>query len=139
MVNALSRSLFVLCISLHLAADVGAQPRVGALAIDEGQGDQYGWAVDHQTAAAAREAALRECGAECSVVLTFGRCAAYAADRDSAATAFGWGESYASADGARQRALAECRTRGGSGCMVHEWSRSPGTDSGLPSSAANGC
>ena len=121
MVNALSRSLFVLCISLHLAADVGAQPRVGALAIDEGQGDQYGWAVDHQTAAAAREAALRECGAECSVVLTFGRCAAYAADQDSAATAFGWGESYASADGARQRALAECRTRGGSGCMVRVW------------------
>ena len=121
MVNALSRSLLVLCIFLHPAADVGAQPRAGALAIDEGQGDQYGWAVDHQTAAAAREAALRECGAECSVVLTFGRCAAYAADQVSAATAFGWGESYASADGARQRALPECRTRGGSGCMVRVW------------------
>ena len=121
MVNALSRSLFLLCIFLHPGADVGAQPRVGALAIDVGQGDQYGWAVDHQTAAAAREAALRECGAECSVVLTFGRCAAYAADQNGAATAFGWGESYASADGARQRALAECRTRGGSGCMVRVW------------------
>ena len=121
MVNARSRLLPVLCVSLFLAADVGAQPRVGALAIDEGQGDQYGWAVDHQTAAAAREAALRECGAGCSVALTFDRCGAYAADQDNAATAFGWGESYASADGARQRALAECRSRGGSGCMVRVW------------------
>ena len=121
MVNARSRLLPVLCVSLFLATDVGAQPRVGALAIDEGQGDQYGWAVDHQTPAAAREAALRECGAGCSVVLTFDRCGAYAADQDNAATAFGWGESYASADGARQRALAECRSRGGSGCMVRVW------------------
>ena len=121
MVNARSRLLPVLCVFLFLATDVGAQPRVGALAIDEGQGDQYGWAVDHQTPAAAREAALRECGAGCSVVLTFDRCGAYAADQDNAATAFGWGESYASADGARQRALAECRSRGGSGCMVRVW------------------
>ena len=121
MVNARSRLVLVLCVSLFLAADVGAQPRVGALAIDEGQGDQYGWTVDHQTAAAAREAALGECGAGCSVVLTFDRCGAYAADQDNAATAFGWGESYASADGARQRALAECRSRGGSGCMVRAW------------------
>ena len=121
MAKAFSRLLPVLCVSLFLATDVGAQPRVGALAIDEGQGDQYGWAVDHQTPAAAREAALRECGAGCSVVLTFDRCGAYAADQDNAATAFGWGESYASADGARQRALAECRSRGGSGCMVRVW------------------
>ena len=121
MVRAFLRLLPVLCVSLFPAADVGAQPRVGALAIDEGQGDQYGWAVDHQTTSAAREAALRECGAGCSVVLTFDRCGAYAADQDNAATAFGWGESYASADGARQRALAECRSRGGSGCMVRVW------------------
>ena len=132
MVKALSRSLLVLCISLFPAADVGAQPRAGALAIDEGQGDQYGWAVDHQTTAAAREAALRECGAGCSVVLTFDRCGAYAADQDNAATAYGWGESYASADGARQRALAECRSRGGSGCMVRVWGcNSPVVEEGL--------
>ena len=60
MVNARSRLLPVLCVSLFLAADVAAHPRVGALAIDEGQGE-YGWAVDPQTAAA-RKAALRECG-----------------------------------------------------------------------------
>ena len=105
MVNARSRLLPVLCVSLFLAADVGAQPRVGALAIDEGQGDQYGWAVDHQTAAAAREAALRECGAGCSVLLTFDRCGTSAADQDNAATALGWGESAAPAGSSAQENL----------------------------------
>ena len=99
-----------------------AQFPVGALAIDERQGDQWGWAVDHETAAAAQGMALQECGPGCSVVLTFGRCAAYAADQDADSTAVGWAESYDSATGARQAALAECRSRGsGTGCIVRAW------------------
>ena len=99
-----------------------AQSPVGALAIDERQGDQWGWAVDHETASAAQGMALQECGAGCSVVLTFGRCAAYAADQDADSTAVGWAESYDSAAGARQAALAECRSRGnGTGCIVRVW------------------
>ena len=94
---------------------------VGALAIDERQGDQYGWAVDYETAAAARTAALRECGVGCSVVLTFARCGAYAADQDTDSTAVGWAESFDSAAGARQTALSECAARGGSGCTVRVW------------------
>ena len=74
---------------------------MGALAIDERQGDQYGWAVDYETAAAARASALRECGAGCSVVLTFARCGAYAADQDADSTAVGWAESYVSEDAVR--------------------------------------
>ena len=99
-----------------------AQSPVGALAIDERQGDQWGWAVDHETAAAAEGMALQECGPGCSAVLTFGRCAAYAADQDADSTAVGWAESYDSAAGARQAALAECRSRGsGTGCIVRVW------------------
>ena len=105
-----------------LASSSAAQPLVGALAVDARQGDQWGWAVDYETTGTAQAAAaLRECGSRCSVALTFGRCGAYAADRDDASTASGWAESYASADGARQRALAECRSRGGSGCVVRVW------------------
>ena len=56
------------------------------------------------------------------MVLTFGRCGAYAADQDADSTAVGWAESYASADAARQAALSECRWRdGGSGCVVRAW------------------
>ena len=74
-----------------VAVPAVAQPPVGALAIDERRGDQYGWAVDFETAAAAQGMALQECGSGCSVVLTFGRCAAYAADQDADSTAVGLG------------------------------------------------
>ena len=110
-----------LCAVVCLSASAAAQTPVGALAIDERQGDQYGWAVDYETAGGAGQRALSECGAGCSVVLTFGRCAAYAADRDADSTAVGWAESFASADAARQTALGECGSRGGTGCIVRVW------------------
>ena len=45
-----------LLVGVVLCATVpaGAQTPVGALAIDERQGDQYGWAVYYETPAAAR-------------------------------------------------------------------------------------
>ena len=119
--KALVRSWLVVGVSLGTAVSAGGQTPAGALAIDERQGDQYGWAVDYETAAAAQAAALRECGAGCSVVLTFDRCGAYAADQDANSTAVGWAESYASVAGARQEALSECSSRGGSGCTVRVW------------------
>ena len=64
--------------------------------------------MDYETPAAARAAALGECGAGCSVVLTFNRCGAYAADQDAGSRA----ESYDLAASARQAALAECASCG---------------------------
>ena len=127
------RSSLLSCVLLSIPVDSGAQTPLGALAIDERRGDQWGWAVDYATGAAAREAALRECGPECSVVLTFGRCAAYAADQDADSTAVGWAEAYGSDAAARQAALAECRARGGrSGCIVRAWGcNSPVVEEGL--------
>ena len=55
------------------------------------------------------------------MVLTFGRCGAYAAEQDAGSTAVGWAESYTSASAAREAALAECGSRGGSGCVVRAW------------------
>ena len=115
-------SALLLCATVCLAASVAAQTPVGALAIDERQGDQYGWAVDYETTGSAQTAALRECGGGCSVVLTFARCAAYAADQDADSTAVGWAESYSSSSAAQQSALGECSSRGGgSGCIVRVW------------------
>ena len=120
--KTIASSALVLCATVLMAASTVAQTPVGALAIDERQGDQYGWAVDYETAGAAQSAALRECGAGCSVVLTFGRCAAYAADQDSDSTAVGWAESYSSSVEAQQASLLECGSRGGgSGCVVRVW------------------
>ena len=114
-------SALVLCASVWMASSAAAQTRVGALAIDERQGDRYGWAVDYETTGSAQAAALRECGAGCSVVLTFARCAAYAADQAADSTAVGWAESYSSPS-AQQAALGECSSRGtGAGCIVRVW------------------
>ncbi len=115
-------SSLVLFAFLYAAASAAPQPTVGALAVDERQGDQWGWAVDYETAGAAQQRALSECGSNCSVVLTFARCAAYAADQDSDSTAVGWAESYGSASAAQQAALSACSSRGGgSGCVVRVW------------------
>ena len=114
--------LVLLGATVWVAASAAAQTPVGALAIDERQGDQYGWAVDYETAGSAQSAALRECGAGCSVVLTFDRCAAYATDQDADSTAVGWAESYSSSAAAQQAAVGECSSRGGgSGCIVRVW------------------
>ncbi len=114
-------SSLVVWVMLSSAGAAFAQP-VGALAVDERQGDQWGWAVDYETAGAAQRRALSECGSNCSVVLTFARCAAYAADQDSDSTAVGWAESYGSASAAQQAALSACSSRGGgSGCVVRVW------------------
>ena len=121
-VKTTAGSALVLCASVWMVSSAAAQTPVGALAIDERQGDQYGWAVDYETASAAQGRALQECGSGCTVVLTFGRCAAYAADQDADSTAVGWAESYDSSAGARQAALSECSARGGgSGCVVRVW------------------
>ena len=119
--KTIAGSALVLCATVCMAASAAAQTPVGALAIDERQRDQYGWAVDYETAGAARQRALSECGSGCSVVLTFERCAAYAADQEEGSSAFGWAESDGSSAEARQRALSECGSRGGSGCTVRVW------------------
>ena len=69
--KTIAGSALVLCAVLCLSAAAAAQTPVGALAINERQGDQYGWAVDYETPSSARTRALSECGSGCSVVLTF--------------------------------------------------------------------
>ena len=114
-------SALVLFTLVYTMSSAAAQTPVGALAVDERQGDQYGWAVDYETAPAAQARALSECGGGCRVVLTFARCAAYAADQDADSTAVGWAESYASSSSAQQAALSACSSRGGTGCIVRVW------------------
>ena len=125
-------SALVLFTLVYTMSSAAAQTPMGALAVDERQGDQYGWAVDYETAAAAQARALSECGGGCRVVLTFARCAAYAADQDADSTAVGWAESYGAASSAQQAALSECNSRGGSGCIVRVWGcNGPVVEAGL--------
>ena len=93
----------------------------GALAIDENQGDQWGFAYDHPSISAASDYALEECGAGCEVVKTFSSgCAAYAADQASGSTAYGWATADDGAT-AQSEALSNCRSFGGNDCIVRSW------------------
>ena len=119
------RTQFIVALLLFgcgvLVTNAHTQSRVGALAIDGGQGNRYGWAINYESVQDARQEALSQCGSGCSVVLTFERCAAYAADQASASTVYGWAESFDSSQRAREGALGWCRSRGGLQCIVRAW------------------
>ena len=96
----------------------------GALAIDENQGDQWGWAVDYSARADADRRAMDECGHGCSIVMRFSNtCAAYAADQFRGSTVYGWASGFSSSSAAQSRALQACQRRGGanSSCIVRVW------------------
>lgn len=93
----------------------------GALAIDALQGEKYGFSFNHPSVDQADQRSLRECGADCAVVLRFGgECAAYAADQAKGSNAYGWGTGSTSAN-TQARAMSECRAKGGSSCKVRAW------------------
>lgn len=106
-----------------LLAILAAQPALanGALAIDENQGDQWGWAVDYPDFQSARDRALQECGDGCSIVADFETgCSAYAADSAEGSTVWSWSLAV-NRSTARDIALSECRKRGGTQCVIRAW------------------
>jgi hypothetical protein len=93
----------------------------GSLAIDTLQGEKYGFSFNHPSVDQADQRSMRECGADCSVVLRFnGECGAYAADQTKGSNAYGWGTGSTSSS-VQARAMSECRAKGGSSCKVRAW------------------
>ena len=112
------RALSLLSAGLMLAGHVHA---AGALAIDERQGDQYGFSYDYPSMNDAANKALNECGRNCQVVQTFANgCAAYAADQRRNSTVYGWGTA-SNGGQAQATALQYCRSNGGVQCTVRAW------------------
>jgi len=119
--SKLSRSLLSLAVVATFAAPLPAFA-FGALAIRSNHGGQFGWARGYATKDEADEAALQECGANCTVVLQFwDGCGAYAADQDSNSTVFGWAVGHTRSE-AENQAITECTSQGGSSCVVKVWS-----------------
>jgi Caspase domain/Domain of unknown function (DUF4189) len=99
----------------------GAAHAFGALAIDSNRGPHYGFSYNYANVVDARARAAKECGADCTVVLTFqNTCAAFAADqsRDNGAT--GWGHAPTKEE-AQSAALNFCSKYGGKSCLVRVW------------------
>jgi hypothetical protein len=93
----------------------------GALAIDSYRGSHHGYSYNYPNVADARAHALKQCGADCTVVLTFqNTCAAFAADQSQANGASGW--AYASTkEQAQNTALSYCGKYGGKSCLMRVW------------------
>jgi hypothetical protein len=112
------KNLLIVVVMFFYSAVASA---AGALAIDENQGDQYGFAYDYASVAEASQRALAECGGNCSVVQVFeSGCAAYAADQTSGSTVYGWATSSDGGD-AQSQALQYCSSYGGTQCIVRSW------------------
>ncbi|MEO7887293.1 MAG: DUF4189 domain-containing protein [Polaromonas sp.] len=110
-----------LAVSLLLAVAGSHAMAAGALAIDTLQGEKYGFSFNHPSSDLADQRSMRECGADCSIVLRFaGQCGAYAADQAKGSNAYGWGTGSTSSN-TQARAMSECRAKGGSSCKVRAW------------------
>ncbi|MDD9985363.1 MAG: DUF4189 domain-containing protein [Spirochaetaceae bacterium] len=115
----------------------GRRETAGALAIDSGQGEAWGWAAGHATVAQAEREALAGCGDECQIVVRFDfGCASYAADQTPGSTVFGWATEFESRIEAADAALAECARRGGEDCLVRVWACGNGTGNGASGRAS---
>ena len=99
------RSVVFCALSLYGVAGRGSDP--GGCAGDRTSARETSTAGrwTYETMGSAQAAVLRECGAGCSVVLTFERCGAYAADQDADSTVVGWAESHSSSSAAQRAAL----------------------------------
>lgn len=121
MISAMKAAAARLGLVLILALAGGPAMAAGSLAIDTLQGEKYGFSFNHPSIDQADQRAMRECGADCSVVMRFrAECAAYAADQAKGSNAYGWGTG-ATSGAVQQRALSECRGKGGSSCKVRAW------------------
>lgn len=121
MISAMKAAAARLGLVLILALAGGQAMAAGSLAIDTLQGEKYGFSFNHPSMDQADQRAMRECGADCRVVLRFrAECAAYAADQAKGSNAYGWGTG-ATSGAVQQRALSECRAKGGSSCKVRAW------------------
>jgi hypothetical protein len=117
----MSRVRLWLSIVVLLVLGSGPAFAFGALAIDSYRGPHYGFSYNYNNIVDARARALKECGNNCTVVVTFqNTCAAFAADQSQDNGATGWG--YApSKEEAQQTALKYCGQYGGKSCLVRVW------------------
>jgi hypothetical protein len=142
MISILKTAAARLALALLLALSGAQAMAAGSLAIDTLQGEKYGFSFNHPGIDPADARAMRECGADCSVVLRFrAECAAYSADQAKGSNAYGWATGTTSA-AVQQRANSECRAKGGSSCKVRAWgcdaaTSSPAQEASAPANNSN--
>lgn len=113
----------VACLAAALLAFVHIGVRSGDAAGAFAVGDcgAYGHAIDFPTQAAARQAALAQCGGQCRVVADMRKsCAAFAIDARNVCGAHGYAAD-ARLGRAQNTALRYCYQYGGRECVIRAW------------------
>lgn len=94
------------------------QTLVGALALNSSS-TRYGWAANYDTASAATQRALNECGSGCRLVATFRGCGALAVESGrEVRNAAGWSFDWPTRGQAESGAMRACANRGGRSCRI---------------------
>lgn len=113
--------ILLMILTLLFITETNAQN--AALAIDQNNGDRYGWAVDYETQTDADKRALTECqrnGGNCNVVLRFtGGCGVYVVEQGNNSL-YGWGTGNTKSE-AETRARKEATAIGGKDLIVRVW------------------
>lgn len=116
--------ILMLFISPTASSQNTSNGQIASLAIDQRDGDQYGWAIEFNSQSEADTRALEECekngGEGCHVVLRFtGGCGAYVVERGNSSL-YGWGTGN-NRQAAESMAMSEAQAIGGKDLVVRVW------------------
>ena len=118
--RAQRRALLILALTLLLAASrfIGESWAAGAIAV--GKCGAYGQAYDYPGEEAARIAALKQCGGQCTAVTMKRACAALAIDLKNPCGAHGYAVKP-KISSSLNAATRKCYEFGGKECVIRAW------------------
>ena len=119
-VVARRRALFVVAFTLIIGASLFVTESWAAGAFAMGKCGAYGEAYDYSAEAAARAAALNQCGGDCTAVTMKRACAAFSVDMTNPCGAHGYAVKP-NISSSLNEATRECYKFGGKECVIRAW------------------
>ena len=119
-VVARRRALFVVAFTLIIGASLFVTESWAAGAFAMGKCGAYGEAYDYSAETAARAAALKQCGGDCTAVTMKRSCAAFSVDMANPCGAHGYAVKP-NISSSLNEATRECYKFGGKECVIRAW------------------
>jgi hypothetical protein len=119
-VVARRRALFVVAFTLIIGASRFVTESWAAGAFAMGKCGAYGQAFDYPAEAAARAAALKQCGGDCTAIAIKRACAAFSVDMTNPCGAHGYAVKP-NISSSLNEATRECYKFGGKECVIRAW------------------
>lgn len=119
-VVARPRALFVVAFTLIIGASRFVTESWAAGAFAMGKCGAYGQAYDYPAETAARVAALKQCGGDCTAIAIKRACAAFSVDMTNPCGAHGYAVKP-NISSSLNEATRECYKFGGKECVIRAW------------------